>query len=338
MIPLLIFQFGRCAAGVYAAWPSTSVLHQLRRLGRPVRVFGARARRETAVVRALRPQQWLKNILLFLPLVFAHELGDLGKLACALIAFIAFSACASSVYVMNDLFDLDADRRHPKKKRRPFASGDLPLSTGIPLAGSAAGFGLFLATTTLPIEFVGVLVLYMAVTSLYSFWLKRKVLVDVITLAGLYVLRLQAGGVAADVVVSEWLMVFSMFMFTSLAFVKRFAELRRLSAEQMDEAAGRGYLVSDQPLVESMGLTSGYLSVLVFALYVNGETAKTLYQHIWALWLIGPLLLYWISRVWLLARRGLLSEDPVVFAVSDRISLLVGMMAALLLIVAAVNW
>ncbi len=326
------------ADAVYAVCPSPAVLKRIQLTGKAPHVIGSRVSRATAVLRALRPQQWLKNVLLFLPLLLAHELGDLFKLQQVVFAFVAFSACASSVYVLNDLFDLEADRRHPKKRKRPFASGDLPIIAGVPICCSAALFGFLLAAFTLPLSFVALLGLYMVVTSLYSFWLKRKVLIDVFTLAGLYTVRILAGGEAANVAVSEWLMVFAMFMFTSLAFAKRYAELDRLSAENAEEAAGRGYLVSDRALVESMGSTAGYISVLVFALYVNGKTAQTLYGNIWALWLIGPLLLYWISRVWLLARRGLLHEDPVVFAVSDRTSLLVGAIAVVLLVVATMNW
>ena len=290
-----------------------------------------------AVVKALRPHQWAKNVLLFAPLVLAHTLA-VGPIVTALLAFIAFSLCASSVYVVNDLLDIESDRKHPTKRNRPFASGRLSVPHGPALAGSLLLAGVGLAVAALPWEFVGALGLYLVLTSLYSFWLKRKLIVDVLLLAGLYTLRIIAGGLATGTAVSEWLMAFSVFLFTSLAFAKRHAELTRLAQDGGSKTAGRGYQVQDTNIIASLGPTSGYLAVLVFALYINNGAARGLYAHPWALWLVCPLLLYWVTRVWFVANRGRLSEDPVVFAMKDGISRWVGVIAAALVGLAALPW
>jgi 4-hydroxybenzoate polyprenyltransferase/phosphoserine phosphatase len=326
----------RRAAHVYVVNPTTSLLQSLKQLDAPVQVLGEEPFPTAALVRALRPQQWAKNALLFLPVVLAHDLFDIGRLAAAFLAFIAFSLCASAVYVVNDLLDVDADRLHPLKRHRPFASGALPIGMGPPLACSLLAVGLTLSMLLLPWLFVETLVLYLIATTAYSFWLKREALIDVLLLAGLYTLRLVAGGAATTVPISEWLLAFSMFFFTSLAFVKRYAELARLSDEGQTAARGRGYMVADLGLIETMGPTLGYLSVLVFALYLNSETTKQLYPSAHVLWFICPFLLYWIGRVWLLAKRRQLAEDPVVFAMKDRTSLMLGIMVVVLGMMAAV--
>ncbi len=284
-----------------------------------------------ALFQELRVRQWVKNLLLFAPLLLAHEVAHFDKLLSGLIAFLAFSLCASAVYVVNDLHDVEVDRLHPQKRSRPFAAGTLPLPAGPPLTLSLVLVGLTLAVLFLPWQFFVVLMLYLALTTAYSYWLKRLVLVDTLVLAGLYTLRLVAGGVATAVPVSEWLMAFSVFFFVSIAAAKRYAELSRLDAEGKEMLAGRGYQVEDLSFVETSGLTSGYLAVLVFALYINNEATQLLYPQHWLLWLICPLLYYWVGRVWLLAKRRQLSEDPVVFATKDPASLLIG--AAVLLLV-----
>jgi 4-hydroxybenzoate polyprenyltransferase len=208
----------------------------------------------------------------------------------------------------------------------------LPILWGGPLAGCLLVTAFLAAALTLPVSFVGGLFLYFAGTCVYSFYAKRVVMLDVMTLAGLYTIRVVAGGLATDLVVSEWLLAFSMFFFVSLAFAKRYSELRRLLHTSTEAAVGRGYLVSDIGLIESAGPASGYIAVLVLALYVDGEQMRLLYQTSWPLWLICPLLMYWIGRIWIYAKRGALSEEPIVFAVRDRVSLLVGAMVIALLI------
>ena len=285
--------------------------------------------RARAVMRLLRPLQWTKNLLIAVPLVLAHQLRDTDKLLATFWAIIAFSACASAVYVLNDLLDVNADRTHPSKRRRPFASGEVPAAWGIPLAAALLAIALLIAWLRLPISFCWLLAIYVLVSSSYSLWLKSQPILDVLVLASFYTVRILAGGVAANVEVSEWLMAFSMFLFTSLAFAKRCVELSRT----VDEADGddvlleqrrRGYRVSDLRMIETMGMTSGYLAVLVLALYVTSDKVTELYESAWALWFICLLMLYWITRVWLLAHRGELHDDPVVFALTDKVSLLIG--------------
>jgi 4-hydroxybenzoate polyprenyltransferase len=287
-----------------------------------------------AILQELRLQQWMKNMLLFAPVFLAHKVADLAKVRAGAVAFIVFSLCASATYVVNDLLDIEADRRHPLKRHRPFASGRLPFSMGPPLAFLLVVSGVTLSILMLSWTFLAALGVYLIGTLTYSFWLKRIVLLDVLLLSGMYTLRLIAGGVATAAPVSEWLLLFSMFFFTSLALVKRYAELARLDSEGEETSAGRGYLVSDLGFVEQLGATCGYLAVLVFALYISGDTVKQFYVHLWALWVICPLLFYWVSRLWLLARRRALIEDPVVFALKDRVSLGIGALTVLLVIIA----
>ena len=287
-----------------------------------------------AAIQELRPYQWVKNILLFVPLVLAQEFTDIGKIVSATLAFIAFSVCASSVYLLNDLLDIEADRRHPDKRYRPFAAGTLPLAAGPPMVLGLLVLGFSLSIAALPWDFVGALLLYLILTSAYTFWLKRKVIVDVLMLASFYTIRIISGGSAVDVPVSEWLMAFSVFLFTSLGFIKRYTELTRLAEEGNHTAERRGYFVTDFSLIENMGLTSGYLAILVLSLYFNSTDVKQLYTNVWPLWLVCLLILYWISRVWLLAKRRHLAEDPIVFAFKDHISLLVGFFVGILMIVA----
>jgi len=314
--------------------PSRRLLKQIQTCRGRVQSFGQRPPRWRPLLRALRPQQWIKNILLFVPLVLAHAWHDWDRVVAALIAFVAFSAAASATYIVNDLLDVSADRCHPQKRRRPFAAGALPLAWGPPLAAGLLLVGFAIAVAALPVAFVALLLLYSILTLLYSCWLKRKVMVDVMVLAGLYTLRVVAGGVAADVLVSEWLMALSLFLFTSLAFGKRYIELSRLEDDDVS-SRGRGYQISDLGLLESVGPTSGYMAVLVLALYIHGDTVKRLYPHPWALWLICPLFLYWVNRFWILAKRRALSDDPLVFAFKDRVSLAIGAVAALLMLLAA---
>lgn len=287
-----------------------------------------------SVVRALRPRHWVKNILVFVPLLLAHEYTDLPRILSALWAFAAWSCCASAVYVLNDLADIESDRHHPQKRNRPFASGAIPTSWGLPLACLLLGAALSMSILLLPATFSALLIVYTSAASAYSRWLKRLVIVDVLVLSGLYTLRLVAGGEATSVPVSQWLMGFALFLFLSLAFAKRYSELARLAGENATSAKGRGYHVADRGLLESMGPTCGYLAVLVFALYINSEKTGHLYARGWALWMICPLLVYWVSWIWIKARRQELSEDPVLFSIGDRASLVVAALIVALIVVA----
>jgi len=323
------------AAEVHVVAPGPLVRMATRQFDKPVQFHDTRHGVARAALRAMRPQQWIKNLLLFVPLLLAHRWGELDKVIACCVGFIAFSACASAVYLLNDLLDIEADRHHPTKKDRPFASGRLPIQYGpfFSLGLLTLGFGLSLLA--LPLPFAGFLALYVLVNCLYSFWLKRKLAIDVIVLAGMYAIRVVAGGKAIGIDISEWLAAFSIFLFTSLAFAKRHSELARLSKqEEMEAPRGRGYVVDDLSIIESIGPTSGYLAVLVFALYINSPEMQKLYVHEWALWLICPLVMYWITRLWFATKRGELDEDPVLFAVRDRVSILVGICVVVLAIIA----
>ena len=310
----------REACRVYLVAPSNRLLRKVCEFAEPAGIIGTGRSSTRSVLAALRPQQWVKNVLVFVPLVSSHKLFDFSAAIAAAVAFVCFSFCASAVYVLNDLADISVDRRHPTKRDRPFASGALPVSWGPPLASGLLILGFALSGLILPASFSVALAVYFVTTCTYSLFAKRIAMLDVLMLAGLYTIRVLAGGRATAIVVSEWLMAFSMFLFVSLAFAKRYAELSRLLRENEGVASGRGYSVSDIGLIESMGPTSGYIAVLVLALYVNGEQMKLLYRNAWPLWLICPVLMYWISRVWIKAKRGELSEDPIVFALRDRVS------------------
>lgn len=285
------------------------------------------------ILKALRLHQWAKNMLVFVPLAAAHNLSDSISIQHALIAFFAFGLCASSVYLLNDMLDLEADRQHPRKCKRPFAAGDLSLLVGFALVPMLL-LGTVLLAASLPAMFWMVLAVYYVLTVAYSFGLKRVVLVDTITLAGLYTARIIAGAVAIDVPLSFWLLLFSVFLFFSLALVKRYAELDAMQRQGKLKAAGRGYHVEDLPILCSLGTASGYLCVLVLALYINSPIVESLYRHPQAIWFLCVLLLYWISRIWLKAHRGQMYDDPVVFALKDKISLVICVLAAITVLVA----
>jgi 4-hydroxybenzoate polyprenyltransferase len=281
-------------------------------------------------IKAIRLHQWIKNGLIFVPALLAHVITAPPVLARGLMAFVAFGLCASSVYVINDLFDLNADRQHPRKRHRPFAAGQLSIRSGFSAAAVMliASAGLAAAVN---LRFLGVLAGYYVTTWAYSLRLKRVPLLDVMILAGLYTLRIIAGAAAMEIPLSFWLLAFSVFMFLSLGFVKRYAELHDASRAGRLLGHARGYGESDLPLIMSLGTAAGYSSIVVMALYINSSDSESLYHHHKPLWLICPLMLFWISRVWIVATRGAMHDDPVVFALRDRFSLLI--LAALVAIV-----
>lgn len=286
-----------------------------------------------AWVRAVRVHQWLKNLLVFVPLLAAHKFLEPPAILAALMAFLAFGLCASGVYVLNDLLDLNSDRRHPRKRFRPFAAGTLPLVHGMLVAPTLTLAGIAVAILVNP-TFAAVLVVYYAMTLAYSLRLKRLVMIDVILLAGLYTIRIIGGAAAIGSELSFWLLAFSMFIFLSLAMLKRYTELSSMLGNGQARASGRGYSVDDLGLIQSLGAASGYLAVLVFALYINSPEGFQLYRRPQLLWLICPLLLYWISRMWIVAHRGRMDDDPVVFAVTDRVSQVVILLCGLLVLMA----
>ncbi|HEX7324210.1 MAG TPA: UbiA family prenyltransferase [Rhodanobacteraceae bacterium] len=284
-------------------------------------------------IKALRLHQWAKNVLVFAPLLAAHMLLRPVAVAHAVAAFVIFGCCASGVYVLNDLLDLSADRAHPRKRKRPFASGRLPLTAGLAMAPLLT-VAAFVAAYFLAPRFALALLGYYVLTLAYSFKLKQIAMLDVLVLAGLYTLRIIAGTVAIGVASSFWLLAFSMFLFLSLALVKRYTELVSQRDSGKTAAPGRGYAVSDASLLATLGGASGYLSVLVLALYIDSTASAALYRHPQWLWLMCPLLLYWVSRVWIIAHRGAMDDDPVVFAMKDNVSRIVLVLAAAVVVVA----
>jgi 4-hydroxybenzoate polyprenyltransferase len=285
------------------------------------------------LIRALRPHQWVKNLLLLAPLLMSHE--PIGPLRLRLVstAMVCFSLIASCVYILNDLIDRDSDRRHPTKRFRPFASGELSPRTGIALILGLSTASYAIAFSSLPSLFGAMLAGYSIVSTLYSVWLKRKILIDVLCLAGLYTLRILAGGAAAQLVVSPWLMAFSMFLFLSLAFAKRYAEIALLKRDAT--RSGRGYIETDLDLIRSVGPSSGSLSVMVFCLYLSSPEVARYYPHPTRLCFLCPLLLYWILRIWFVTHREKLEEDPVLFALKDRISWAIAALSVLVIIAAS---
>lgn len=295
---------------------------------------GERPRRDVQVLRALRVHQWIKNFLVFVPLLMAHKVLDGHALLQSVYAFMAWCLCASGTYLLNDLLDVDADRVHRHKQYRPLASGALSRNVHLVLFPIFLLAGLAVAFLLLPALFVISLVVYLAMTSAYSIYLKRVLVVDVLLLAGLYALRVLSGGFATDIPVSPWLLAFSMFLFLSLALVKRYAELRQAEHERSVGTGRRGYFTHDSEVLKTFGAASGYLAVLVLVLYINSREVVALYRSPTILWLIGPCLLYWLTRVWLLANRGEMDEDPIVFTVKDWPSYLVGIAVGLIIIAA----
>lgn len=273
----------------------------------------------------LRIHQWVKNLLLFVPLLASHQIGDSNLLLSGILAFVFFGMCASSVYLLNDLLDLDDDRHHAKKCKRPIASGNLSIISGALIAPILLILSFLGSYILLPWKFTAVLAVYYLLTLAYSFYLKRKMILDVITLAMLYTMRIIAGTFAFGISLTFWMLAFSMFMFLSLAFVKRYAELKdaRISGKK-EKTRGRDYYPDDLEIISSMGTASGYLSIMVLALYIQDSNTIALYKKPQIIWLACPVLLFWVSRIWLLTHRGQMHDDPIVFAIKDRTSLAIG--------------
>lgn len=296
---------------------SKALVERVKAVTEVTRVFVHDHKSVLQFIRALRPHQWSKNFLVFLPLVAAHRLDDTTLISHSVIAFIAFSLCASSVYLLNDMLDLASDRSHVRKRYRPFAAGSLSLSYGF-LGAPLLLLIAFSLALTLPPAFIAVLAGYYVITLAYSFQIKRVIVLDVLTLAGLYTLRLVSGAAATSVDLSFWLLAFSMFLFLSLALLKRCSELLALRGEGKSDAHGRGYFSTDYQVLNQLGVSSGLVSVLVLALYINSDKIAELYAEPRFIWLLCPIVLYWIGRIWVKANRGEVHEDPIVFAAKDR--------------------
>ena len=305
--------------------PTRPVSSQIASVAPVDRVFEDQKRGLVDRIRPLRPQHWLKNILLFVPLFAAHRLFEPDLLAKLVLAFLAFGCFASGGYLINDLLDLPEDRRHPHKRLRPFAAGDLPISYGFGIISLLLGLGCLIAVMVSKL-FLLVALIYFALTLTYSIYLKKVVLLDVVVLAGLYTMRIMAGSASVGIWPSHWLLALSTFLFFSLALVKRYSELMILRTTVGDKAKARGYELGDGELLAAMGVASGYLAVLVLAFYINSDTAQVLYARYQLIWFLCPLLFYWISHIWLIAHRGKMPDDPLLFAVNDRTSRILGLL------------
>jgi len=320
-IDIAVWRRARRAVIVNAA---KGVADEARKICDVERVFSPKIPGVAVWGRVLRVHQWLKNLLLVMPLLAGHDFYDPTIWLSLTLAFLSFSLCASAVYIANDLLDLESDRLHPRKKNRPFAAGLVPTWMGLVVAPLllcvSLAIGSFVGDA-----FLGCLAIYFLLTCAYSALLKRIVLVDCLTLAMLYTIRIIAGAAVAGHHLSFWLLAFSAFLFLSLALVKRYAELAVLQLNGNGRIHGRGYMAGDAPLVQTMGIAAGYASVLVLALYLNSEAVVTLYRTPQVIWGAVPVMLFWISWMWMQAHRGKMHDDPLVFAVKDGASLIAGL-------------
>jgi 4-hydroxybenzoate polyprenyltransferase/phosphoserine phosphatase len=316
---------------------SDSLIYQTEKLCEIERVFPKKRSQLDIWRRVFRVHQWMKNLLLFIPMLAAHQLTHFETWFTLTLAFISFSLCASSVYITNDLLDLESDRLHPRKRERPFASGQVPSWIGVVLAPLllllSASLGGYVGKS-----FFFWLAFYFLVTGAYSWLLKRLILVDCLALAMLYTLRIVAGTAATNIELSFWLLAFSAFLFLSLAFVKRYAELNMRMSNNDEKIHGRGYYASDASLIQMLGVGSGYASVIVLALYLNSSTVLKLYRAPEFIWGAVPIMLFWISWMWMQAHRRNMHDDPLIFAVKDKASLLSGVAFAVVLGIGAWGW
>lgn len=289
--------------------------------------------RVSAFIRTMRPHHWTKNFLVFVPLLTAHAYENTAAILAAVAAFASFSLCASGGYFINDLWDREADRNHEIKRHRPLASGALSPALGLAGAAGLPALSLLLAVGFLPAMFILVLVLYFALTMAYSFYLKRVFTADVLTLSILYMLRVLAGAVAIGVVLSSWLLAFCIFLFISLAYLKRYIELYKMN-DQNDQALGRGYFGADSDMIFVLGVANATASVVVLALFITSPEVNREYVSQDLLWVLCLAIIFWTNRIWIAARRGDVDEDPVEFALHDRASQLTGALCVVVVLIA----
>jgi 4-hydroxybenzoate polyprenyltransferase/phosphoserine phosphatase len=316
----------------YLADPSRRLEERAGSVSTVGKVFRRARNWPKVILKTMRLHQWSKNALLGVPLVASHRVLDRGSWASLMLAFVSFSLLASATYIVNDLHDLPVDRKHAKKRFRPLASGDMPIPFGLTLVLLLAIASVAMTWTFLSRRFLLSMVAYVVFTLAYSFTLKRRLILDALTLAVLYTLRIIAGAAAIGVDVTEWLLMFSLFIFVSLALLKRYIEL---SDASVGKIPGRGYMPTDIEVILSIGPTSGLMSVLVLALYINSPSVNILYRVPQVLWLLCPLMIYWICRIWFLAKRGEVNQDPIVFALTDKHSFAVAFLAALIMLLAS---
>jgi 4-hydroxybenzoate polyprenyltransferase/phosphoglycolate phosphatase-like HAD superfamily hydrolase len=315
---------------------SSSLLKRVRESVRNVAIFDVRLRDPRSYAAALRLHQWAKNVLIYIPLITAHQIFDPVMLVKSSLSVLLFSLCTSAQYVLNDLIDLEADRQHPKKQSRPFASGSIPLQTGFIMAPVLLVVSI-IGALLLSKWFALLLISYFALSFFYSLHLKKIVLLDAFILSGLYMTRIIAGHLVTGVPFSIWLLSFAFFVFLSLAFDKRWLELD--NTRRTDRVVlGRGYEVGDIAQVNLFGVCSAFLSVVIFILYLQSDKVKEMYKQPELLWVLSPLFLYWISRIWILSSRGKINEDPVIFVLKDPVTYVVGIVSGLIMFAATADW
>ncbi len=314
----------RRAAGAVVVNASRALAAKVKQNFTVERAFERETNSARGLLKAIRPQQWSKNLLVFVPMIAGHGWADPQAWANAFVAFWALSLTASAVYLVNDASDIDADRKHPRKRKRPFASGDLAPAWGLAWSAAlaAAGIGLSVIGGVLLMTLV-----YVVATSIYTFRIKRMALLDVFLLAGLYTIRIVLGGVATGFFPSDWLLAFSCFFFLSLALVKRVAETQDLAARGGGEIMRRGYASDDTHILTTMGVSAGFIAALVLALYLQDDASSVLYREPFLLWGLPAACLLLICRFWLKASRGEMHDDPIVFAAKDRWSWVVAALA-----------
>lgn len=317
----------------YLVNPSNSLERKIRKISELKYSWKSKKIELKDYIKAIRVYQWVKNLLIFIPIITSHSFHSLSLIFETLYAFIAFSMIASSGYVLNDLLDLNSDRIHPRKRFRPFASGKLSIRSGLVLSLGLFSGGTLIASK-LNISFTIILLIYFLTSFAYSLYFKKIALYDVFILASLYSIRLIAGGLVTGIPISFWLIAFSTFLFLSLAFLKRYSELMNIKTKTDLKDRGREYFISDLNLLQIMGIASGFMSVVVFALYIDSPVVNQLYTHPQFLWGISLLLLFWISRIWIITNRGEMTDDPIIYAVKDIRTNLIFVMIALMLLLA----
>jgi len=286
-------------------------------------------------IKVIRLHQWSKNALLFLPLLMSHKFFEIDLVVKLIMAFFSFGLCASAGYIINDISDIEADKKHLNKQKRPFASGRVSTKSGKRIIPILLLGSLLLAYNFVSTPFTVVLIIYFISTMFYTLYLKEKIFIDVIVLGALYTLRVLAGGLAVNIEVSTWLMGFSWFFFLSLAIMKRYADLVQIKNNNEIKLSGRGYLVVDKNIVQQAGIASGFIAMLVLVLYINSTNVINLYHTPILVWLAIPFLLYWLVRMWIITNRGEISIDPVIFALCDKRTYIVISCIVLILILAA---
>lgn len=321
--------FGSCRFS-YLTNASSSLRKRTKKVSNLQFIWGRKNNSLYYFLKAIRPYQWMKNLLIFVPLITAHQFGSPNLISRTILAFIAFNLIASSGYLINDLSDLNSDRSHPRKRLRPLASGQLSILSGLILAIVLWAGGLLIALK-IGYLFLAILVSYFVISLSYSLYLKRLVLYDVFILALLYSIRVIAGGAVINVELSFWLIAFSTFIFLSLAFVKRYSELMQVNIKESLMSRGRGYFPEDLHLLQVMGVVSGFSSIIVFSLYINTQEVAELYRHPKLLWALSFLFLFWISRIWLITMRGKMTDDPIIFAIKDITSYCIFFLVGLIL-------